>query len=118
MTGNRATRAKIYLEDRKNGMTYREIAEKYGVSYQSVHSCCTRQDGTYHTSVSPKGCIYPNLRRWLNADKNRRDRFFQEMKCYSIREYIKGVRQPKKDAIDKMLALTGMTYEVMFAQEE
>lgn len=118
MTGNRATRAKLYLEDRKNGMTYREIADKYGVSYQSVHTCCTKVDGTYHIKVNRKNCIYPNLRAWLNADKDRMKRFFQEMKGCSIREYMRGEMQPKKDIIDRMLALTGMTYEVMFAQEE
>lgn len=111
-------KADLYLRERKNGMTYRQIAEKHGVSYQSVHCTCTRQDGTYHTAITPKGCIYPNLRAWLNNDAGRRDRFFREMKHCTIRDFLKGIRQPKKGTIDKMLELTGMTYEVLFKEED
>lgn len=107
-----------YLEERAKGLTYRKIAEKYGVSYQAVYSACARLDGTYHnTVITEKGCIYPNLRAWLNADRARRNRFFEAMKGCSIREYMKGARQPKKGAIDKMLEITGMTYEELFKEE-
>ena len=116
---SRHPKADLYLAERKKGMTFREIAEKYDVSYQSVHSTCTKQDGSYCLKIiSKRGCIYPNLRSWLNADRARRDAFFLAMKGCSIREFLKGERQPKKDAIDKMLAITGMTYEEMFAEEE
>lgn len=105
-----------YLADRENGLSYRQISEKYGVSYQSVHSAVCLVDGSYKTVISERGCIYPNLRAWLNQDRRRRDRFFECMKGCTIREYLKGIRQPKKDIIDKMLAITGMTYEEMFRE--
>lgn len=116
---SRHPKADLYLDERKKGMTYREIADKYGVSFQSVHSTCIRQDGTYRVHIiHKKGCIYPNLRKWLNEDRVRRDAFFKSMKGYPVREYMKGERQPKKNAIDLMLKITGMTYEELFKEED
>lgn len=115
---SRHPKADLYLADRRKGMTYREIAEKHGVSYQCVHTVCTRVDGTYRNRISEKGCIYPNLRHWLNKDRRRSAGFFKAMKGYSIRDFMNGTRQPKKDAIDKMIALTGMNYEELFREED
>ena len=111
-------KADIYLAERDNGMTYREIAEKYGVSCQCVHICCMNNGGVSKKEISPRGCIYPNLRKWLNEDKDRQNRFIQAMKDYPVREYMKGERQPKKNAIDLMLKVTGMTYEELFKEED
>lgn len=105
-----------YLADRENGLSYRQISEKYGVSYQSVHSAVCLVDGSYKTVISERGCIYPNLRSWLNQDRQRSDRFFQAMRGCCIREILKGSQMPKKNVIDKMLAITGMTYEEMFRE--
>lgn len=107
----------MYLADRSNGMTYREIADKYGISYQAVHASCLHAGGPSSLMLSSKACVYPRLRRWLNEDKERQDRFFQ-LKVNSLRSILRGYMQPKKDAIDLMLAFTGMTYEEMFAEEE
>ena len=107
------------MADYEKGMTYREIAKKHGVSFQSVHSTITRIDGTYRVyAVSKKGCIYPNLRAYLNQDKDRQNRFFRDMEGYPVREYMRGERQPKKNAIDLMLKITGMTYEELFKEED
>lgn len=111
-------KADLYLAERAKGLTYRQISEKYGVSYQCVHSVCRNVDGTYKTVITEKGCIYPNLRRWLNKDRRRRDRFFKAMRGVTIRDMLNGSRQPKKDTIDKMLALTGMTYEELFKEDD
>jgi hypothetical protein len=111
-------KADLYLEDRAKGMTYREIADKHGVSYQAVHTVCAKQGEPKRKIISSKACIYPNLRRWLNEDKQRQDRFFQAMKGGTFLECLKGLRQPKKNTIDKMIAITGMTYEELFAEEE
>jgi transcriptional regulator with XRE-family HTH domain len=108
----------LYLADRANGMTYRQIAEKYGVSYQAVHTSCVSAGVPPHKLITEKGCIYPNLRAWLNMDKIRRDRFFRDVGTGSIRMILNGSMQPKKNVIDKMLNITGMTYEELFAEEE
>lgn len=111
-------KADAYLADRAKGMSYRQVAEKHGVSYQAVYACCTKQDGRWKKTISDKGCIYPNLRTWLNADKPRQERFFRAMKGCCIRNFLNGTMEPKKNVIDRMLKLTGMRYEEMFAREE
>jgi hypothetical protein len=40
------------------------------------------------------------------------------MEGCAIRNVLKGIQQPKKDVIDKMIAITGMSYEVLFAEEQ
>lgn len=115
---SKRTRVDGYLADREKGMTYRQIGEKYGVSAQAVQICCARQGEMPRKALSARACIWPNLRIWLNADRARAERFFQEMQGCTIRMILKGGQQPKKDVIDRMLKLTGMSYEEMFAQEE
>lgn len=112
------TRADGYLADREKGMTYRQIGEKYGVSAQAVQICCARQNEMPKKSFSAKSCIWPNLRKWLNTDRARAERFFQAMQGCTIRTILKGGQQPKKNVIDRMLKVTGMTYEELFREEE
>lgn len=107
----------LYLADRANGMSYRQIAEKYGVSYQAVHTSCVAAGIAPYKLISDKGCVYPRLRDWLNEDKIQRDRFFRDVKTSSIRLILNGSMQPKKDVIDRMIAITGMAYEEMFREE-
>lgn len=110
-------KAEKYLADRENGLTYREIAEKYGITYQAAHASCMAAGGYSKKLISQRGCIYPNLRKWLNADKERQDRFFQATSYCCIRQILNGNQQPKKNVIDHMMKLTGMTYEELFAEE-
>jgi uncharacterized protein YjcR len=49
------TRASLYIEDRNAGMKYKEIAEKYGVSYQAVSQVCAKRKGV---------CVYC---KWINC---------------------------------------------------
>ena len=107
----------MYLEDRERGMTYQEIAEKYGISRQAAHMSCMQAGGISYNPISERGCIWPNLRKWLNADKERQDRFFQATNYCCIRHILSGKQQPKKNVIDHMMKITGMTYEELFAEE-
>lgn len=50
-------KADLYLADLAKGMCYREIAEKYGVTYQSVHATCVSVSGEYRKVISKNGCI-------------------------------------------------------------
>ena len=115
---SRHPRADLYMADRARGLTYRQIGEKYGVTGQSVQICCAKQGESPRKYLTPGNCIWPNLRVWLNADRERAERFFRAMKGTTIRDILKGIRQPKKNVIDRMLAITGMTYEEMFKEED
>ena len=111
-------------EDRKNNMTYRQIAEKHGVSKQYVGQICSQFNPKYFKVVQEDGCIYPNLRRWMNENKvsryellRRMGMFAAGMNCDVLRGIMRGEKSPRKEWIDKMLEATGMTYEELFRLE-
>lgn len=108
-------------EMRLSGMTYRDIAEKYGISVQRVQqiagSVC------YFRPVSEKDCIYKGIRDWLNA--NRYSRTYLVRLMYGdthamlqekVSNVLKGSNCTKK-MIDKLLEVTGLPYEVAFKVE-
>jgi hypothetical protein len=105
---------------RKQGLKYKEIAEKFGVSWQRVRKICGNQDVAYFHAVSSE-CIYPKLRKWMNDNQITRTEFLKRMglsDCADNRSrlsgYMKGKCYPQKKYIDKMLAATGLTYEELF----
>jgi transcriptional regulator with XRE-family HTH domain len=116
-----AERADLYIADRNAGMTYREIGKKYGISHQRVHQVCTGKRGPKFRPYKPEECIYPNLRRWLNENEVNRSEFVRRMEFEVIgnrvaeaARWFTGERYPYKKSIDKMLAVTGLTYEELF----
>lgn len=111
-------------EDRRAGMTHREIAEKHGVSRQHVSQICSQYDPARFRVVKESGCIYPNWRRWMNNEKCSKYELLRRMglepvpvNSVHLRCYMNGQSQPRKPYIDMLLKATGMTYEVMFAME-
>lgn len=110
-----------YLEDRKLGMTYREIAEKYGVTFQAVQYACTRDgDGSFRY-VQPDEVVYPNLLRWLNENKVTKSELARRLGVKpgkQITRWLKGETSPSRKTINKFIAVTGMSYERLFATEE
>ena len=110
-------KGEMYLRERELGMTYREIEAKYGITPQAVHTSCMMAGGASCKVITTKSCIWPNLRKWLNQDKQRQDQFFWAMSGCPIRLILNGTQHPKENIIDKMLSLTGMSYEELFAEE-
>ena len=119
-------RADEYLELRAQGKTCREIAELYGVTTQAV-SQVIAQNGTGigFRAFNETACIYPNLRRWLNENKVSRQQLARLIGLVSyhysanrVAGWLKGETDPPKWAIDKLLQLTGLTYEKLFHQEK
>ena len=108
---------------REQGLTYQKIAEQFGVSKQYVAQVCGKRDPAHFAYVSDK-CIYPNLRDWMNKNKVSRMEFVRRMglttnaeNCNNLSSYINGKTHPRKQYIDKMLKVTGLTYEEMFCVE-
>lgn len=115
------TKKEQMLQLRKEGLKYREIAELCGVSIQYVSTVCSISSPAYFKPVGEE-CIYPNLRDWMNKHKVSRMEFLRRMgltlhasNYERLCGYITGKIYPRKPYIDKMLAVTGMTYETMFA---
>lgn len=113
-----------YIEERQQGKTYKEIADKYGVSHQAVSAACAKYTPDSFKPYHDFEVIYPNLRRWLNENRVSRSEFVRRMGLIPsgannsrIRCYFRGVNYPSKQVIDKMLEVTGLTYEEMFQTE-
>jgi predicted DNA-binding protein YlxM (UPF0122 family) len=117
-------KADIYMAEREAGLTYREIAEKYGVSYQCVAQSCARCGG-YFKPYTKDEVVYPNLRKWLNDNKVSRREFVRKMGKLPhpetqsrISDHFRGKKYPHKKTIDKYIEVTGLTYEQLFAEED
>lgn len=108
---------------RDQGLKHREIAEQFGVSRQYVAMVCGKCDPAYYIPVGDS-CVYPNLRAWMNENKVSRNEFVRRMGLTTNQRnierfgaYLRGEAHPRKQYIDKMLAVTDITYEELFYQE-
>ena len=108
---------------RDTGLTYREIAEKMGISRQCVAQMCGKSDTSHFVKFSD-AVVYPNLRKWLNENKVSMAEFIRRCGYTSVsNEYqyfsrwMHGRVDPTKRIIDACIKATGMTYEELFYQE-
>lgn len=104
----------IYMAELATGKTYREIAEAYGVSWQAVHFACTS-----NVTKRPRTCLWPHLADWMEdnevgvvelAEKTETSR-------QTMYAWFSGKSNPHKVWIDKVLEVTGLSYEYLFAEE-
>lgn len=105
---------------RQQGYTQKQIGEALGISKQYASVLTGRHDGIRCPVISRK-CPYVNLRKWMNDNRISRAEFVRRMGLVPQSDNIErfssllnGKYQPRKPYIDKMMAVTGMTYEVMF----
>ena len=108
---------------REQGLKHREIAEKFGCSRQYVAMVCGKCDPAYFSPIGDD-CIYPNLRKWMNENKVSRKEFIRRMGLAEFggnherfSKCLRGESHPRKPYIDKMLEVTGLTYETLFYTE-
>lgn len=115
----------LYRKERQSGLTYQEIADKYGVSKQNVAQACHKYNPSYFHVWNSSNCIYPNVRKWLNENKITMTELIRRLglelnaKTYVVlRNYLCGRTYPSKQKIDKLLSLTSLTYEQFFETDE
>lgn len=108
----------LYRAEREKGKTYKEIAEQFGVTTQTVAMVCCKSDELRFRRWTKERCIYPNVRNWLNDNKVSLNEFIRRTGAVSssgntgrYSSYFNGKNYPTKGTIDKMLAVTGLTYE-------
>lgn len=119
-------RTKAYIQARESGLSYREIGEMFGVSFQTVAQVCGKYQPRQFQFVTETGCVYPNLRKWMNENRVSRREVVRRMGLIDTNpgsvslfgDYMRGKHDPPKRVIDKLLEVTGMTYEVLFYREE
>ena len=106
-------------------MTYSEIAQKVGVSKQRISQVLGKQDVRYFVKIDEDACLFPNLAAWMNENKVSRMEFVRRMGYEAIppaavrfSDIMKGRLHPRKPYIDRMMKVTGMTYEKLFAVNE
>lgn len=119
-----ATRAeKQALRDQ--GLTYEEIGRELGISTQAVWQAIGGRDESKFYVFKPTGCVFPGLRRWLNANRVSRRELMRRMgrapvasSMTRLSNKLAGRTQLRKSDIDAILAVTGMTYEEAFGGGE
>lgn len=111
-------------ELRDKGLTYQQIADHLGIRYQAVANSLSKQNPRLFRYVSESGCVYPNLRRWMNENKCGKRELLRRIglgcapnNYNRICSYLLGKVDPPKKTIDKILSVTGMTYEEAFLRE-
>ena len=113
-------RAEIIRKMHDDGMTYAEIGLVLGVSAQAVHQMAENNgfgDG-FHESAVQK-VKYPGLRKWM-LENHVCVRDLERM-CGKNKRFYKSLidkANPSKKTIDAILAVTGLTYEECFKEEE
>ena len=114
------TRKEWALQLREQGLTYREVAEMLGVSWQRAAQLCGKQNIAYFRHID-ESCIYHNLRAWMNEHKVSRAELLRRMglttnpeNSTKLSKIMCGEWQPRKPYIDKMLQVTGLSYEKLF----
>lgn len=122
---SRHPKADLYRSERDKGLSYTEIARKYGVSKQAVAQACGKLTPGHFNPYTEKEVVYPNLRRWLNENRVCRAEFGRRMGhgfagtgTTMISAWFRGGNTPQKSTIDKILKVTGLTYEELFSPVE
>lgn len=109
---------------RRKGMTYQEIADSMGVSKAYVAVLLDKTVKTSNFRIWPiELSPYPVLTQWMNDNQMTRQELAEKLgyspstsSCYIITKIMKTDKFTKKE-IDKLLELTGMTYEELFKKQ-
>lgn len=108
----------------KQGYTNNQIAEELGVSRQRVYQMISTYGASYFRPITPKQCIYPNWRNWMNENQVSKGELLKRLFLTSeshnyarLSHYMTGRCYPQKQMIDCLLEVTGLTYEQLWARE-
>lgn len=109
----REEKIKVF-EMRLDGYTLQRIANEMGVTRQRIYQILYKRPRRGFKS------IYPMLNVWMNDNKETYVSLAPKMGMskYTISQKLQGEKEFKKLEIDRLLSLTGMTYEEAFALEE
>lgn len=108
-----------YKALRDQGMTYKEIAEIYGVSTQAVQASVTKCRDGFHKKATENVC-YPGLRRWMIANRVGKSTLAELCGIERTTMYLNLTRKDSinKKTIDVILRVTGLTYEECFKEDD
>lgn len=115
-------------ELRMQGLTFAEIGKRLGVSKQRIAQCCAGMNPKQTARacrIKDLDCIiYPNLKKWMLENKVSISEMMRRIgldtgsrRSESFRNKLKGRTQLTITDIKKILAVTGGTFEQMFAND-
>ena len=106
---------------RAQGLTYRQIAERLGISHQAVASSLSKSTEATFRFITSDRCIYEGLRAWMNnkkisvAELSRRLTRVPHTEAQNrLAKKLRGCSELKKNDIDKIIYITGLKYEELF----
>lgn len=104
---------------RNDGYTLQEIADKFGVSKQWVAQLIPTGGYKMNPETLDK-MVYPNIANWMRKNHYNMRKLVSEtgLTLQTLRRMLIEGRDPRKYQIDKILKVTGLTYEVAFYKEE
>lgn len=111
-------------EMRKNGMTHQEIADEFGLSRQRVHQLIGNRSRGHFWYVTEDRCKYEGLRNWMNENEvgvtelTRRIYHNAHPNNQANISYKLRGNQATIEFIERILDVTGLTYEEAFRKEK
>lgn len=103
-----------------DGMTYQQIADAHGISRQRVAQILGRCSPNRHRPGRTYS-IYPGVDRWMHENKMTYTEVARRLgyavapgTLSRINRIFTGVSEMSKSDIDKLISLTGKTYEELF----
>ena len=107
---------------RAQGLTYKEIAERYGCSEQNVQQVLAKENKKFFHPFKEKQVVYDGLRKWLNENKVSVSELIRRKygyinggnAAYYMTDRLSGKTRLNMDDIEFFLTLTGKTYEELF----
>lgn len=101
----------------EKGFTYEEIGQLLGISKQAAHNAAVRiVKGFNATSVEK--VKYTGLRNWMMSNQVSVSELSNRCGYAKMYASIVGESEPSKKYIDSILAVTGLTYEQCFKEED
>jgi transcriptional regulator with XRE-family HTH domain len=106
-------RREIYIAERAQGKTYRQIAEEYGVSFQGVYSAVN-----YSRRTKEKIRRWKRLSLWMEENNKTEADLTRLLGCSTgvLCVWRTGKGDPSMHYINKLLEVTGIPYEELFAE--
>ena len=109
----------------ESGMSLQEIADEMGISRQRVHQIIGKQNKSLFKPFTAKRCVYAGLRKWLNDNKVSTAELTRRLygnthgeNYERTRLRLCGSKELNKTYIDKLLKITGLTYDEAFGSED
>ncbi len=111
------TKREIYQMEYDSGMTERQIAEKHGVTRQAIYALLAQKPA--HNRLSKERCIYPAISDFMYDNRLNVTQMekLAGLKNNTLYRILRGDGGLTKENIDKLIACTGLTYEVLFATD-